>query len=263
MTTWGPPGSLVGLESARVIVEYPLAADRTGLFALVDVDAEVVGPLRSATPSDAMLAVGFAADLVTTLTTGAVVDELAGSGLRVFEEHTVAGTLVRDPARRAPFNLYAVTGAVRAAVGQREIGVPWSPGAVRSEGTQPPGQPSGGPQAQDEATVPVAGDIAVTWTWDPGAGRWLRTAAGQLEQSATGERVAAEVVLVLEVPLAEDRPLAVADLIGSGPARILRDGTALATRWERAAAGDLPTVHGADGARSGVTWVHVCAAPCV
>jgi len=244
-----------------VIVEYPLGADRTGWFALVDSDAEVVGPLRSATPSDATLAAGFAADLVTTRTTGAVVDQLAQSDLQVLEEHTVAGALVRDPARRAPFNLYASTRAVRAAVGQRATGAPWSPGAVRSDDGRPAEGPSGGPRPQDEVTVPVAGDTAVTWTWDPGARHWLRTAAGRLEQTATGERVAAQVVLVLEVPRTEDRPLVVADLIGSGAAQILRDGTALATRWERAA-GDLPTVHGAGGAPSGTTWIHVCAAPC-
>lgn len=264
VATGGPPGSLVGLDHARTVVEYPVAADRTGLLVLLDSDAEVLGPLRSATPSDAVLAIGFAADLVTARTTGAVVDQLTQADLSAFEEHTVRGALVRDPARRAPFNLYAVPEAVRAAVGQRDAGEPWSPDAApaESEGGASGGR-SGEARAHDEVTVHAAADAAVTWTWDPNEGHWLRTAGGQLEQSATGERITADVVLVLEVRPAPDRPPVIADLVGSGTAHVLRNGEVADTSWARSATAGLPTVRGGGDAAAGTTtWVHVCAFPC-
>jgi hypothetical protein len=265
VATGGPAGSLVGLDHARAVVEYPIAADRTGLLVLLNSDAEVLGPLRSATPSDAALAIGFAADLVTARTTGSVVDQLAQADLSVFEEHSVRGALVRDPARRAPFNLYAVPEAVRAAVGQRDVGEPWSPDAVlaESEGGASGGGRSGQARAHDEVTVQAAGDAVVTWTWEPNEGHWLRTAGGQLEQSATGERIAADVVLVLEVRPAPDRPPVIADLVGSGTAHVLRDGEVSDTSWERSATANLPTIRGGgDGPAGTTTWVHVCAFPC-
>jgi hypothetical protein len=267
VATGGPPGSLVGLDRARVVVEYPIAADHTGLLVLLDSDAKVLGPLRSATPSDAALAIGFTADLVTARTTGAVVEHLAQADLSVFEEHTVRGALVRDPARRAPFNLYVVPEAVRAAVGQRDPGVPWSPDTAAAEAQSEDGRSgdgrSGEVRAQDEVTVQVAGDAVVTWTWEPNESHWLRTAGGQLEQSATGARIAADIVLVLEVRSDLDRPPAIADLVGSGTAQVLRNGQVSDASWQRSGTTDLPTVRGSGDAPAGTTtWVHVCAFPC-
>jgi len=260
----GPPGSLIGLDRARAVVEYPIATDRTGLFVLLDIDAEVLGPLRSATPSDAALASGYGADLVTARTTGGVVTELAESDLSVFEEHTVAGALVRDPSRQAPFNLYAVPDAVRAAVGEREAATPGSSGVVPTDG-----QAGDGTQ-QNEVTVQVVDDRAITWTLEANAGHWLRTAGGRLEQSATGERIGADIVLVYEAQATRDdsgdreaRPPVIADLTGSGTAQVLRDGMVFDARWERSGTAALPTIRGGGDLPSGATtWVHVCAAPC-
>ena len=249
-----PPGSLVGVERARTVVEYPIAADRTGLLALLDADAEVVGPLRSATPSDAGLALAFGADLVTTVTTGGVVEQFDRAGLSVTEELTTPGAMVRDPDRRAPFNLYAVPSRIRAAMGERPPGPGWPPPG--------PGASPGGGRGSAELTVAVADGMAVTWTWDPPARRWLRTAAGRLEQSATGERIGAGVIVVLEVPQA-DRPVVAADLIGRGPALVLRDGALFAGRWARADAAAAPVVEGLGALPPDATaWLHICPSPC-
>jgi hypothetical protein len=112
--------------------------------------------------------------------------------------------------------------------------------------------------------IATTGDVVVTWTWDPVTRRWLRTEAGELAQSATGERIGAETVGVLEVPV-RDRPPVVADLLGSGSALVLRDGMATDGRWERDDETLLPTIEGVDGsaAADGMLWLHVCASPCV
>jgi hypothetical protein len=248
-----PAASLMGLDHARAVVEYPVASDRTGLFVLLDADADAVGPLRSATPSDATLALAFAADLVTAGATGAVVDELGQAGLGVVEEHTAPGALQRDPARRAPFNLYALPAGIRAALGDRSTATRWPAG----------GAGTGAAQAHDEVTVAATDEVTVIWTWDPTARRWLRTAAGELEQLATGERVGAGVVVVVEVP-PRDRPPVVADLIGAGAATVLRDGTVVAGRWTRDDPAGLPTIDGLDDGApaAGTLWLHLCATPC-
>jgi hypothetical protein len=253
----GPPASLVGVERAQVIVEYPLAADRTGLLALLDAATDVVGPLRSATPSDAALALAFDAHLVTAVTTGGVVEQLADADLSVVEEFTSPGAMVRDPARQAPFNVYAVPSRIRAAVGERPAGRDWPPaGGPPAGGSPPGGRPS------DEFTVTAAGGMAVTWTWEPTARRWLRTAAGRLEQSATGERISAGTVVVLEVPRV-DRPVVAADLVGAGPALVLREGAVIAGRWERGDAAGAPTIDVIGAASPAApVWLHICAAPC-
>jgi Protein of unknown function (DUF3048) N-terminal domain/Protein of unknown function (DUF3048) C-terminal domain len=250
----GPPASLVGLDRARTVVEYPVDADRTGLFVVLDTDAGVVGPLRSATPSDAALALAFDADLVTGSTTTSVVDQLRQADLSVVEEFGWPQTLVRDPARRAPFNLYAVPSRIRAAVGERPPASGWPAGS---------GDVSA-PRSQSEVQVTTASDVVVTWTWDPAARRWLRTMAGRLEQSATGERVGADIIAVLEVPV-RDRPPVVADLLGSGSALVLRDGTVATGRWQRDNESALPTIHGLGPSvpARGTLWLHVCASPCV
>jgi hypothetical protein len=277
----GPPASLIGLDRARTVVEYPVAADGTGLFVVLDTDAGVVGPLRSATPSDAALALAFGADLVTGTTTTSVVEQLRQADLSVVEEFTWPGTLVRDPARRAPFNLYAVPSRIRAAVGEHPPGATLpvgaaqtGPGAARAGAPSADASRAGAPSAdasqvatprpQSEVQVTTTGDVVVTWTWDPAARRWLRTVAGRLEQSATGERVGADTIVVLEVPV-HDRPPVVADVLGSGSALVLRDGMVATGRWERDNQSALPTIHGLDqSAPSGGTlWLHVCASPCV
>jgi hypothetical protein len=251
----GPAASLVGLERARVVVEYPVAADGTGLFVLLDGDADAVGPLRSATPSDAALALAFGADLATAVTTGAVVDDLHRAGLSVVEELTSPGAMVRDPARQAPFNLYAVPARIRAGVEDRAPGPDWPPGVGEHA--------SGKGQSVSEFAVPVLDGVTVTWSWDPAAGSWLRTARDRLELSATGERIAAGTIVVAEVQVAASRPPVVADLVGAGPAVVLREGAAFPGRWERADAAAVPTIHGLDAAPgNGTVWLHICAAPC-
>lgn len=247
----GPTGALVGVEHADTVVEYPLAADRTGWLVLTGTPA-AVGPLRAATPSDATLAQVAGSHLVTARTTTAVVDDLADAGLAVVEEHTVAGGLVRDPARRAPFNLYARPAPVRAGLAAPPATAVWHPGAA------PPGQG----RDRDEVVVEAADGVTVTWTWEPSDGRWLRTAGGRLERTATGLRVAVDTVIVLEVA-ADGRPPVVADLIGSGPATVLRDGRAHDGRWERGGDDAVPVIHATGGVpAAGTQWLHLCAAPC-
>src|SRR5690606_19948895 len=78
-----PPGAHVGLERVPVVVEYALADGRPGWLVLGGHDIEVMGPLRSATPSDAALALAVHADLAVARSTGEVVNRLRSAGLTV------------------------------------------------------------------------------------------------------------------------------------------------------------------------------------
>lgn len=263
----GPAGSLAGLLEAHTVIEYPLTADRGTLVVISRSDADAIGPVRTATSSDVAVAAAFDADLVTGATTATAVDALGARGLAVVEEQSPPGALLRDPARRAPFNLYAMPRRVRDALAARcpEPAPDCTPSDAATDGglgwTFGPPRATGDPVA--EVAVSHAGDHPVAWTWDAGARRWLRTSGGRLEQQADGHRVAAATVVVAEVaaPPAD----VVAALRGAGPAVVLRDGRRHAARWQRDDAAAAPLVQRRDGSPfplSDPVWLMLCATPC-
>lgn len=263
----GPAGSLAGLLDAQTVVEYPLTATRGALVVISRSDADAVGPVRSATPSDVAVAVAFDADLVTTATTPAAVDALGARGLAVVEEQSPPGALLRDPARRAPFNLYAGPRRVRDALAARcpgpapDCAPPDDATAGDLGWTFGPPPASGGPAA--EVRVGAADGHPVVWTWDKAARRWLRTSGGLLQQQVDGSQVAAATVVVAEVTAP---PADVVDkLRGAGPAVVLRDGRRHAARWQREDPAAAPLVQGRDGSPfplSDPMWLMLCTTPC-
>jgi hypothetical protein len=244
----GPAGTLVGFDTADTVVEYPRPGGVTATVVLTGETGGVVGPLRDATADDVALARRWKADLVTTLAPGSV----RRSGVVVAEEGAPPGVVVRDAARRAPHNAYAVIEAARAAAP-----VPADRPSAWAAG--PPPVAAGRPVA--EVTVAAGATARVRWVYDPGTGAWIRRAGGRAATATTqvdGVAVAAGTVVVTETAGG-------AAWRGAGPAVVLRSGRRHTARWVADGVDAPPIVEQADGTPfpvAGTVWLHRCAAPC-
>ncbi|MBW3603455.1 MAG: DUF3048 C-terminal domain-containing protein [Actinobacteria bacterium] len=250
----GPPATLAGLNEAATVVEYPLTSRRPALVVVSRGGTAAVGPLRAATTGDATVANLFDAPLVATIASRAVTEALAAGDRALVEEGAPAGAVLRDPARRAPFNVYALPARARRLVDGESTALdgPWTRGGT---------PPSSGRSAA-EVIVDLTTWVSVVWTWDDTAQRWLRTADGQPTVTADGSRVSTATVVVLEVP---DPRGGLPTAAGRGPAAVLRDGRRHPARWSHDGGAQLPLLQARDGAAfpvEGRVWVMVCAAPC-
>jgi DUF3048 family protein len=258
-----------GLAQADVVFEEMVEGGLTRLMAVYhSQDPAVVGPVRSARSSD----LAFLAELQRPL--------FAWSGANpTFQAEVEAADLVdvgfdaasdayqRHDDRPAPYNLYADPAALRSA------------GAEAGAGDAPP------PALFEyrEADEPLSGDgveatggvqttdvllTAVSWQWDAGAGRWLRTQDGSAHVDSDGAQVAVDNVVVRATPYRDsgvrDSTGAVvpeAEDVGEGDAWLLSDGQVQAGRWSKTST-DAPTTYtAADGSplrlTPGTTWVEV------
>lgn len=252
IATGGPPGSLAGLDEAGTVVEYPASARRTALVAVVRGGTAALGPLRAATDGDVAVATAFDADLVTSTASTGMVAAVAAQGRGTIEETSPAGVVLRDPARRAPFNVYVRPDRARAVLGSAgDPATPWRrDGAVRSRG-----------QPVTDVTVAATPGGRVGWTWNPAIG-WQRTADDRPEQQADGSPVTATTVVVIEVA---DPAGGLSALSGIGPAVVLRDGRRYAARWSRARRDGAVTLQARDGTTfpvDGRVWMTLCATRC-
>lgn len=252
IATGGPPGSLAGLDEVATVVEYPAAVRRTALVAVARGGTAALGPLRAATDGDVAVATAFDADLVTSTASTGMVAAVAAQGRGTIEETAPAGVVLRDPARRAPFNVYVRPDRARAVLGSAgDPATPWRrDGAVRSRG-----------QPVTDVTVAATPGGRVGWTWDPAIG-WQRTADDRPEQQADGSPVTATTVVVIEVA---DPAGGLSALSGIGPAVVLRDGRRYAARWSRARRDGAVTLQARDGTTfpvDGRVWMTLCATLC-
>lgn len=254
VATDGPTGSLAGLDEVATVVEYAVTEGTTALVAVSRAGTAAVGPLRQATDADIAIAEVFGADLVTSTASTASADLVGARSMGLVEESAPAGAVLRDPARRAPYNLYTLPDRARQLLGSRaaELDGPWRRG----------GAPPAGGRTDGEVAVAITAQVDVVWTWDAPAAAWARTDSAQTERLADGTPVTAATVVVLEVA---DPRAGMPGSAGVGPAVVLRDGRRHAARWSRdrrSAAVALTSRDGAVFAVDGRVWVTVCAAPC-
>lgn len=252
----GPSESVAGIDGAATVIERPLPAGGTGAVVVTRGTPAALGPLRAASRADGTLATMWRADLVTTVATPAIVAALRDVGLAVVEEATGSPAVLRDPARRAPHNAYAVAHTARSATARAvatppaDRATPWTVGAA----------PAAGGSAVDRVTVDAATAPTVTWSWDARSGAWRRSVGGDRQLAPGGGPITAGTVIVAET--ATGRP---GELDGAGVAVVLRAGRRYAARWHRAGASPAPQVEQRDGTPfpvAGTVWLHLCAAPC-
>jgi hypothetical protein len=252
----GPPESLAGIDGAATVIERSLPAGGTGAVVVTRHAPAAVGPLRAASAADATLATMWRADLVTTRATTAAVTARRDPGLAVVEEGTASGAVLRDPARLAPHNAYAVAHTARSAA-TRAVATPATDRATPWTVAPPP---VAGGSAIDQVAVDVPGARTVTWSWDARSGTWRRAVDGDRQLAAGGAPIAAGTVIVAETDAGHPR-----DLHGAGAAVVLRAGRRYAARWHGAGASTAPQVDQRDGSPfpvGGTVWLHLCEVPC-
>ncbi len=230
----------IGLGAADIVYVEPVEGGLTRLLALFSSRLPAqVGPVRSARESDVALlgnygAVAFAfsggsAQTLATVSRGTQVNVSYDSSTRGFR---------REPSRPAPYNVIGDPAVLlaRSAVIAHPGDPGWRPG---------PGPAGAAPAVRVDAAYPAC---RLSFAWDGAIGRYLLTTDGRPELDETGRQVGAASVVVLTVPVTMSSnvdvagaPTPVVGLVGSGPARVLRDGQLSTGTWARSAVA-APTI---------------------
>ncbi|MEU6542942.1 DUF3048 domain-containing protein [Streptomyces sp. NPDC046859] len=252
-----------GLSAADVVYAEQVEGGLSRLMAVYATRLpKTVGPVRSARESDLELLAQF--DRPTFAFSGAqskllpVIDKAA---VRARPPDTAPDAYVRDTDRPAPHNLYLRPDRLLSS----------TPGAdALTTGFRFGAAPEGGrATASQTVRYPAA---RYTFTWSPGRERWLIAMDGKAAVTTDGGRMAAATVVVQEVKVRESvyhdflgNKTPFTETVGSGKARVLRDGRAYDVRWKRPKATDGTTFTTEDGKpmpfRRGQVWVVFTKAP--
>ena len=233
-----------GLNNADIVFEELVEGGLTRLFATYQShDADLVGPIRSARPTDADLLSQLGGGLFAY--SGAAPGEIAPvedhSGATLLSHDAGVSAFYRDNSRRAPHNVFASTTALYEA-GVEAGGPTVPPPALFKFGALTTGSPA------TDADVPMGHLTTVAWHWNATAANYERDQNGRPDVLDDGNRVIADNVLIMSVGVVgsgvfdvtgvED-PLMV--MVGEGACWLLRDGQLIEGRWSRASTSQ-PTV---------------------
>jgi DUF3048 family protein len=228
----------VGLDKADVIYIEQAEGGLTRMVAVFGTNKPVVEAVRSVRASDAellsqygpivLVASGGGGDSLVTLDRSivkGVINDRGGPGF------------FRDGSRPAPYNLASNLAQVAAAVGKtggsKNVGFSWSASDPRLA------------KAHTANTInTVVGSTAVTFVWNPGLHRYVRTIGGAPLGTADGAPVASPNVLVqlcrvtvnpADVDV-DGNPSQFTYTVGSGRVVLFRNGKRIEGKWTRATA---------------------------
>ncbi|MEV0524137.1 DUF3048 domain-containing protein [Streptomyces sp. NPDC050439] len=228
----GPARPQTGLDKADVVYAEQVEA---GLSRLMAVYAgrlpPVVGPVRSARETDLELLRQF--DDPALVFSGAqskLLPLISSAPLRQLSPGKAPGdAYFRSGDKPAPHNLFVRPKALDADPGD---------GGLESTGFSFGPRPKGGtPERERTVRFPAA---RFTFTWAAEQKRWLVSMDGTRARTADGKTLGASTVVVQYVKVRESRfhdrggnNTPFTETVGSGKARVLRDGRAYEARWER------------------------------
>jgi hypothetical protein len=225
---WGYPQA--GLLEASVIIEMPVEGGLTRLMTVYDrLDAERVGPVRSARPYFHELAVTMGAVLVHDGGSPEALVAISGSQMPTLNAYQRGDLFSRQEERSAPYNLYAGGNSLREAVNRLELG---GSREVRGVIHRP----------AEEA--PEIGRVEVRFSQNYQSGfsyvpelnlyRWLRS--GERASDAFGEAVYVDAVLIAGIsarPLPNDPEGRLYIPLRSGEATLYLRGRAIEGSWSK------------------------------
>jgi hypothetical protein len=253
-----------GLNQADIVVEEIVEGITRFFVVFHSNGSDPVGPIRSARTTDVDLLGAFSRPLFAwSGGNGGVVAAINGAdatnvGANVAYQQ---GGYFRQPGRRAPHNLFASSSAL------------WS--------LAPQGQGQPAPVFQyrrPEEPVPVGGEpvqgvrmglegTRAQWLWDPASRTYLREQNGSSHVDTEGTQVNAANVVILTTEYrrsSADPRSPEAITVGSGEARVLKDGVLVRGTWERPEASSPWTLKAPDGApillAPGRTWIELARA---
>lgn len=249
-----------GLDAADVVYAEQVEGGLSRLMAIYATRfPEAVGPVRSARESDLELLRQF--DDPTLAFSGAqhkllpVIDKAPLRPATPEKNPGSSGSFYRGTAKPAPHNLYVRPGRLMGS----------APGAdALTTGFRFGAAPAGGsPETSRTVRFPAA---RFTFSWSASGHRWLVSMDGTPTVTTDGKRVAPATVVVQYVKVTQSKyhdflgnSTPFTQTVGSGTAKVLRDGRVFDAEWKRPAATDgteFTTNHGAPmNFARGQVWV--------
>ena len=247
-----------GLDVADIVVEEEVEGGVTRFAAIFHSTNAIVGPVRSGRTTDIGVLVSLGDPLLLYSGANDVTDALLLDRAAVQNRSAARSSgYWRNSSRRAPSNLYTDTAPHWASASG---GPPPPLFAYRPVGaTSPIGESVSG------LTVAYRANVA-SWEWDGSA--WLRSQGGRAHTAASGQRIAAANVVVIETRKIDtgmvDSSGAVVPefvFVGSGRATVFTDGKKIVGTWTRPTLGSVATLTTADGSvielTPGRTWIEI------
>ena len=251
-----------GLAVADIVFEEIVEGDITRFAAVFHSrGSEQVGPIRSGRSQDVDLLTSFRRPLFAWSGGNPGVERLiAESALTDLNWQKGGRGYYRGPGS-IPHNLYNDTDTL------------WSQAPADLAGVAPPPQftyvrPKKGFRGDPVASFRLGmRAIDVEWTWDPAAGRFLRSQEGAPHQDVLHGRIGATNVVVMVVqylPSQIDARSPEAQTLGNGPAYVFSDGQVRRARWVREDSTRPIRLIGENGKRialtPGNTWIELAEA---
>ncbi len=251
-----------GLDKADVVFEEPVEGGITRLVAVFQCSqASLVGPIRSARAVDAQILPQLSHPLFVHAGGITPVIGLLRSASLVDDDVFTHGGIVQHPAGRvAPYDTYAATADAWAL----QPGDTTPPAPLFTFSSEPP---MGTPVTRIH--IPFSQTSDVTWTWDQSSARWELAYSSSPATVAGGSQIAVANVVVQTVqvsygPWAENEQGGLevqSQLVGSGPALVLRNGEEITGTWQRSSVTSPTRLVAANGdvipLAPGQTWVEL------
>ena len=247
-----------GLDVADIVVEEEVEGGVTRFAAIFHSTNAIVGPIRSGRTTDIGVLVSLGNPVLLYSGANDVTDALLLDRSSVQNRNAGRSSgYWRNNSRRAPSNLYSDT----------------APHWASASGGPPPPmfayRPAGAGSALGD---PVSGLTVsyranrASWSWDGSA--WLRSQGGRSHTAASGARIAAANVVVVETRKVDtgmvDSSGAVVPefvFVGSGRATVFTDGKKIVGTWTRPTLASVATLTTADGTvielTPGRTWIQI------
>ncbi|MGH1492184.1 MAG: DUF4214 domain-containing protein [Acidimicrobiales bacterium] len=239
------------LERADLVYEEKVEGHLTRLIAVFHSDVpDVIGPIRSVRTTDIDILAQFNRPLLAASGANpgvlAVVDD---ADLVNVNAIAAGGAYYRSSSKRAPHNLFARTESLFAAADDSG-GIPSQLFSYRQPGHAP------AESSESDGVDIDFGSADIGFSWSATDRGWLRTQNGSAHKVSSGQQLAPENVVVLEVPYgvsAIDAESPEAHTVGSGPAWVFTGGRVVAGTWTRSTPDEPIALLDGNGTTIGLT----------
>lgn len=222
----------IGVERADVVIEELVEGGLTRYVAVWHSDVpELIGPVRSIRPMDPDIVgpyggiiaySGGQPQFVSMMQAAPVINAIHGGQFD-------GGAFARDASRIAPHNV--VVSAQELVAQHPDAEPPAVQYSFADDSATATASLDGEPASQLNLVFGQASNQS--WDWDEESGRWLRSQAGVPDFSASGERLGAENLVVLRVPVSFGLGVPKTELIGGGEALVASGGRILPASWSK------------------------------